>query len=86
MWPLPAVFVVTSPNSTGVHASFFFFIIPQVREDKKIENLIFLVGPKLYEANWIDLTNQVLLSLSYDRGVTVLSTLIFVVLTTLHSR
>ncbi len=30
-----------------------------VREDKKIENLIFLVGPKLYEANWIDLTNQV---------------------------
>ena len=26
-----------------------------VREDKKIEELNFLVGPKLYEANWMDL-------------------------------
>lgn len=29
-----------------------------VREDDKIKDLHFLVGPKLYEANWIDLTNQ----------------------------
>lgn len=29
-----------------------------VREDKKIQDLNFLVGPKLYEANWIDLTAQ----------------------------
>lgn len=29
-----------------------------VREDNKIPELGFLVGPKLYEANWIDLTNQ----------------------------
>jgi DNA excision repair protein ERCC-3 len=29
-----------------------------VREDKKIADLNFLVGPKLYEANWIDLTAQ----------------------------
>lgn len=29
-----------------------------VREDDKIEDLFFLVGPKLYEANWLDLTNQ----------------------------
>jgi len=29
-----------------------------VREDNKIQDLSFLVGPKLYEANWIDLTAQ----------------------------
>lgn len=29
-----------------------------VREDNKIKDLSFLVGPKLYEANWIDLTND----------------------------
>jgi DNA excision repair protein ERCC-3 len=29
-----------------------------VREDNKIEDLAFIVGPKLYEANWIDLTLQ----------------------------
>ena len=27
-----------------------------VREDTKIADLHFLVGPKLYEANWMDLT------------------------------
>ena len=26
-----------------------------VREDGKIDDLHFLIGPKLYEANWIDL-------------------------------
>lgn len=29
-----------------------------VREDNKIQELAFIVGPKLYEANWIDLTAQ----------------------------
>jgi DNA excision repair protein ERCC-3 len=26
-----------------------------VREDEKIDDLKFLIGPKLYEANWMDL-------------------------------
>lgn len=26
-----------------------------VREDDKIDDLNFLIGPKLYEANWMDL-------------------------------
>ena len=29
-----------------------------VREDDLIEDLNFLIGPKLYEANWMDLTQQ----------------------------
>ncbi len=29
-----------------------------VREDDKIEDLNFLIGPKLYEANWLDLANR----------------------------
>ena len=29
-----------------------------VREDNRIKDLHFLVGPKLYEANWIDLTDM----------------------------
>ena len=29
-----------------------------VREDGQIDDLHFLVGPKLYEANWIDLQDQ----------------------------
>ena len=28
-----------------------------VREDERISDLNFLIGPKLYEANWLDLTN-----------------------------
>ena len=28
-----------------------------VREDERIGDLNFLIGPKLYEANWLDLTN-----------------------------
>jgi DNA excision repair protein ERCC-3 len=31
-----------------------------VREDDQIEDLHFLIGPKLYEANWMDLTQQVI--------------------------
>ena len=27
-----------------------------VREDERISDLNFLIGPKLYEANWLDLT------------------------------
>ena len=29
-----------------------------VREDDLIDDLHFLIGPKLYEANWLDLTNS----------------------------
>lgn len=29
-----------------------------VREDDKIADLHFLIGPKLYEANWLDLAKQ----------------------------
>ena len=28
-----------------------------VREDEKIDDLYFLIGPKLYEANWMELQN-----------------------------
>ena len=28
-----------------------------MREDEKIEDLNFLIGPKLYEANWMELQN-----------------------------
>ena len=29
-----------------------------VREDDKIDDLTYLVGPKLYDANWIELANK----------------------------
>ena len=29
-----------------------------LREDDKIDDLNFLIGPKLYEANWMDLSKQ----------------------------
>ena len=29
-----------------------------VREDDKIDDLNFLIGPKLYEANWLDLQRR----------------------------
>ena len=29
-----------------------------VREDDKIEDLAYLIGPKLHEANWTDLANR----------------------------
>lgn len=29
-----------------------------MREDSKIDNLNYLIGPKLYEANWSDLASQ----------------------------
>jgi DNA excision repair protein ERCC-3 len=28
-----------------------------LREDDKIENLYYTIGPKLYEENWLDLIN-----------------------------
>lgn len=31
-----------------------------VREDDKIDDLNFLIGPKLYEANWLDLCADLL--------------------------
>ena len=29
-----------------------------IREDNKIEDLNYLIGPKFYEENWIDLVNE----------------------------
>ena len=37
---------------------FFCCHIFQVREDDKIADLNFLIGPKLYEANWLELQNE----------------------------
>ncbi len=28
-----------------------------IREDEKIDNLYYMIGPKLYEENWLDLIN-----------------------------
>lgn len=33
----------------------FCFIATLVREDDKISDLNYMIGPKLYEANWMDL-------------------------------
>ena len=35
------------------------------REDKKIDNLYYMVGPKLYEENWLDLVNEGCLAKPY---------------------
>jgi DNA excision repair protein ERCC-3 len=35
------------------------------REDDKINNLFFMIGPKLYEENWLDLVNQGFLAKPY---------------------
>lgn len=39
----------------GVLSIFFFVPATLVREDERITDLNFLIGPKLYEANWLDL-------------------------------
>ena len=36
-----------------------------IREDDKIENLNYMIGPKLYEENWLDLVNQGYLARPY---------------------
>ncbi len=36
-----------------------------IREDEKIENLNYMIGPKLYEENWLDLVNQGFLAKPY---------------------
>lgn len=36
-----------------------------MREDDKIENLNYMIGPKLYEENWLDLVNQGYLARPY---------------------
>lgn len=45
------IFEVKSHCKVGLTATL-------VREDERIEDLNFLIGPKLYEANWLDLQNQ----------------------------
>ena len=36
-----------------------------IREDKRIKNLYYMIGPKLYEENWLDLVNQGYLARPY---------------------
>lgn len=36
-------------------ASWYIIAATLVREDERITDLNFLIGPKLYEANWLDL-------------------------------
>lgn len=36
----------------------FPLVATLVREDEKIDDLNFLIGPKLYEANWMDLASR----------------------------
>ena len=45
------IFQVNSHCKLGLTATL-------VREDERIEDLNFLIGPKLYEANWLDLQQQ----------------------------
>ena len=50
-FPLPQVIGITKAHcKLGLTATL-------VREDERIGDLNFLIGPKLYEANWLDLTN-----------------------------
>jgi DNA excision repair protein ERCC-3 len=35
------------------------------REDQKINNLFFMIGPKLYEENWLDLVEEGCLAKPY---------------------
>jgi DNA excision repair protein ERCC-3 len=35
-----------------------FIVATLVREDEKIGDLNYLIGPKLYEANWMDLAKK----------------------------
>lgn len=35
------------------------------REDLKINNLFYMIGPKLYEENWLDLVNEGFLARPY---------------------
>jgi DNA excision repair protein ERCC-3 len=36
-----------------------------IREDNKIEDLNYMIGPKLYEENWLDLVNEGYLARPY---------------------
>lgn len=46
-----------SPFNTNAK-SLFSLVATLVREDEKIDDLNFLIGPKLYEANWMDLASR----------------------------
>jgi hypothetical protein len=49
--PLPLSAAVQAHTKLGLTATL-------VREDDKIQDLNFLIGPKLYEANWMELQNS----------------------------
>ena len=47
--PMQVIGIVKAHCKLGLTATL-------VREDERISDLNFLIGPKLYEANWLDLT------------------------------
>ena len=49
--PSPSLVAVQAHTKLGLTATL-------VREDDKIQDLNFLIGPKLYEANWMELQNS----------------------------
>ena len=54
MYTLPSLLIfiaVQAHTKLGLTATL-------VREDDKIQDLNFLIGPKLYEANWMELQNS----------------------------
>lgn len=62
------ILLIVYPNSNSWHFVNLQFLAVQahtklgltatlVREDDKIQDLNFLIGPKLYEANWMELQN-----------------------------
>lgn len=55
-----------------------------VREDDLISDLNFLIGPKLYEANWMDLTQVLPMSLAISSRVERYFRLFFMVTLWLH--
>lgn len=53
-----AVEMVLAEEITVWHLRFLLHLATLVREDEKIDDLNFLIGPKLYEANWMDLASR----------------------------
>ena len=50
------IIVHTDLSSFGLEVKFCYVTVATlVREDERITDLNFLIGPKLYEANWLDL-------------------------------
>ena len=57
MWYKLAHFIIPSVPAVQAHCK-LGLTATLVREDDKIQDLNFLIGPKLYEANWMELQNS----------------------------